>query len=190
MPCDIFDKLVGEDGMSAVDKFHGPFEEGTYVYPIRSSNHFTLSVLDLSKSRSRFATIDSLSWLEDYIRNAWEIFFKKRNLPKLSIATLDGGRQLQNDSECGAFTLLNMDALVKEAPFFDIKSWNQEALARNCQPGGTCQVAREQDLRCEENAFGHNSLIRACKLPVNPSKSFGAAAAFSAAAEKPSTLSL
>jgi hypothetical protein len=144
MPCDIFDKLVGEDGMSAVDKFHGPFEEGRYVYPILSSNHFTLSVLDLSKSRSRFATIDSLSWHEDYIRNAWEIFFKKRNLPKLSIATLDGGRQLQNDSECGAFTLLNMDALVKEAPFFDIKSWNQEALARNCLPGGTCQVARER----------------------------------------------
>ena len=144
MPCDIFDKLVGEDGMSAVDKFHGPFEEGRYVYPILSSNHFTLSVLDLSKSRSRFATIDSLSWHEDCIRNAWEIFFKKRNLPKLSIATLDGGRQLQNDSECGAFTLLNMDALVKEAPFFDIKSWNQEALARNCLPGGTCQVARER----------------------------------------------
>jgi hypothetical protein len=56
--------------------------------------------------------------------------------------------------------------------------------------GDDDEQEQSQDQRCEENAFQHNSLIRACKLPVNPSKSFGAAAAFSAAAENPSTLSL
>jgi hypothetical protein len=148
MPCDIFDKLLlgfdGEDGMSAIDKYHGPFEEGRYVYPCFWANHFTLSVLDVSKSRARLASIDSLDWHEDDIRQAWKTFFEHRNLPRLSMCTLNGGQQLDNATECGAFVLLNMDAIVKQVPFFEIKSWNKEAHARNCLPGGTCQVARKR----------------------------------------------
>ena len=148
MPCDICDKLLAgldvEDGMSAIDKYHGPFEEGRYVYPCFQTKHFTLSVLDVSKSRSRLASIDSLGWHDGHIRDAWEKFCQHRNLSKLSIYVLNGGQQGDNETECGVFCLINMELIVKQALFFDIKRWNAAASLRNCLPKGTCQVARNR----------------------------------------------
>jgi hypothetical protein len=147
MPCDLQQKLMiefnGEGAWSKVDKYHQPFEaEGRFIYPCYKANHTTLLLLDVSTSkyRSRLASIDSLDLHDSDVLEAFEKFLEHRKFPKPTICMLGGGKQLLNETECGVFTLMNMDAAVKREPFFNIETWDFDAKKRDLN---SCKVARE-----------------------------------------------
>jgi hypothetical protein len=133
----------GQCAWSTVDKYHQPLEaECRFIYPCYKANHTTLLLLDVSTSkyRSRLASIDSLDLHDSDVLDAFEKFLEHRKCPKPKICMLGGGEQLENKTECGVFTLMNMDAALKLEPFFNTRTWDFEARKRDLS---SCKVARE-----------------------------------------------
>ncbi len=120
-----------------------------FVYPVYCKHHTTLSLVDISKrkSRVRLSSIDSLKWHLDDIRAAFEKWQEHTLSLKPAICLLNGGEQGKNETECGVFTLMNMDAVLKQPLFFDVGKWDRDAAKRSVE---CCKGARN----------GYTSILR------------------------------
>ena len=111
------------------------------IYPNYFDSHFTIVVLDLpSNSRSaRAVYIDPMQEYRPEIHNAFSSWFQHRQLLNMSHIHVHGGIQGDNETECGVFAMLNLDALLTTKPFFSLADWKKDSEKRDCS---TCLSAR------------------------------------------------
>jgi len=111
------------------------------IYPNYFDSHFTIVVLDLpNNSRSaRAVYIDPMQEYRPEIRNAFSSWFQHRQFLNMSHIHVHGGIQGDNETECGVFAMLNLDALLTTKPFFSLADWKKDSEKRDCS---TCLSAR------------------------------------------------
>ncbi len=93
-------------------------------FPCYFHNHWTLTTFEASTARSpRLCFIDSLDIFEEEITQKFEDLFGLNSSfnTKVNLCHLNGGLQSEDPlSECGIFTMQNMEAFMKSEPFFKI----------------------------------------------------------------------
>ena len=115
------------------------------VFPCFFHNHWTLTTFEASTARTpRLCFMDSLDLFEHEIT---EKFLKLFGLTSsfntnVNLCHLNGGSQSEDPlTECGIFTMQNMEAFMKSKPFFKIGEW--ESAARQRTSTG-CKVSRNE----------------------------------------------
>ena len=103
-------------------------------------NHWTLTTFEKPIKRpGRLCFMDSLDIFDSNVTKTFQDVFEKR-FGKVAICHLNGGAQKEKPpTECGIFTMQNMEAFMKLEPFFKVAEWESAAKQRSSEG---CKVAR------------------------------------------------
>ena len=111
-------------------------------FPCYFEKHWTLATYEAPTVRAgRLCFMDSLELFDQKITQTFEDLFGFSE-GRVSLCHMNGGLQFeQPPTECGIFTMQNMEAFMKAEPFFKIQGW--ESAARQRTSDG-CEVRRNQ----------------------------------------------